>query len=120
MMSQIHFTIDFEKLKDTVMDSELNEVVKSSLVLILNEYMEKERDQYIQAESYQRSAARQDYRNGYYERELLMPNGRILLKVPRTRSGKFATDVFERYARCDRALLLSMLEMVITGFPHGK
>ena len=49
-----------------------------------------------------------------------LPNGRILLKVPRTRSGKFATDVFERYARCDRALLLSMLEMVINGVSTRK
>lgn len=120
MMSQINFTLDFEKLKDAVMESELNVIVKSSLVLVLNEYMEMERDQFIQARHHQRSEARQDYRNGYYEREFTMAAGKIRLKVPRTRSGEFSTDVFEKYARCDKALLISMLEMVVNGVSTRK
>lgn len=120
MMSQINFTLDFEKLKGEVLDSGLNDVVKSSLVLILNQYMETERDQYIQASSHERNSDRTDYRNGYYEREYLLPSGKISLKVPRTRSGEFSTEVFERYSRCDKALLLSMLEMVVNGVSTRK
>lgn len=102
------------------MESELNVIVKSSLVLVLNEYMEMERDQFIQADSHQRISTRQDYRNGYYEREFTMASGKIRLKVPRTRSGEFSTYVFEKYARCDKALLISMLEMVVNGVSTRK
>lgn len=41
MMPQLNFTLDFDKLKEEVMQSGLNDVVKSSLVLVLNQYMEK-------------------------------------------------------------------------------
>lgn len=120
MMTQINFTLDFEKLKDEVLQSGINDVVKSSLVLVLNQYMEMERDQYVQADTYKRTLERRDYRNGYYEREFIVASGKIHLKVPRTRSGEFSTDVFERYARCDQAILLSMLEMVVNGVSTRK
>ncbi len=120
MMAQINFTLDFDKIKDEVMQSGLNEVVKSSLVLLLNQYMENERDHYIQANAYERNAERKDYRNGYYDRELIMASGKIKLKVPRTRSGAFSTEIFEKYTRCDQALLLSMIEMVVNGVSTRK
>ncbi|WP_036824917.1 IS256 family transposase, partial [Pontibacillus yanchengensis] len=119
-MAQVNLTLDFEKLKDEVVNSGLNDVVKSSLVLILNQYMEKERDEHIQASSHERTSDRKDYRNGYYERELLMPSGNIRLDVPRTRSGEFSTEVFEKYKRQDKALLISMLEMVVNGVSTRK
>lgn len=115
MMTQINFTLDFEKIKDQVVESSLNEVIKSAIVLILNEYMEKERDNYMNNQRYDRTKNRHDYRNGYYERELILNIGTINLKVPRTRSGEFSTEIFEKYQRCDQALLLSMTEMVING-----
>lgn len=119
-MTQINFTLDFETLKDEVLHSGLNDVVKSAIVLLLNQYMEKERDQYIQAGAHERTSTRQDYRNGYYEREFVMASGKIRLRVPRTRSGEFSTDVFEKYARREQALILSMLEMVVNGVSTRK
>ncbi|WP_066263701.1 IS256 family transposase [Heyndrickxia acidicola] len=119
-MTQINFTLDFDKLKEEIGKSDLNDIVKSSIVLVLNQYMEMERDRYIQANSHERSSERTDYRNGYYEREMIVNVGKIRLKVPRTRNGEFATDVFEKYARCDKALLLSMLEMVVNGVSTRK
>lgn len=120
MMTQINFTLDFEKIKDQVVESSLNEVIKSAIVLILNEYMEKERDDYMNNQRYDRTKNRHDYRNGYYERELILNIGTINLKVPRTRSGEFSTEIFEKYQRCDQALLLSMTEMVINGVSTRK
>lgn len=66
-MTQINFTLDFTKLKEELIQSDLNDFVKSAMVLILNEYMEKERDDYMKNQSYDRSENRHDYRNGYYE-----------------------------------------------------
>ncbi|ETI70454.1 IS256 family transposase [Neobacillus vireti] len=119
-MTQLQFSLDMELLKDSVMNSNIDNVVKSAVVLVLNEYMEKERNDYLHAASYERSEERLDYRNGYYERELTMSIGKIKLKVPRTRNGEFSPTVFEKYARCDQALVLSMLEMVINGVSTRK
>lgn len=120
ILTQLKFTLDMDVLKDSVMNSNIEAVVKSTIVLVLNEYMEKERDDYLQAAAYERSDARRDYRNGYYERELLMSIGKITLRVPRTREGDFAPSVFEKYARCDQALVISMLEMVLNGVSTRK
>jgi len=119
-MTQLQFNLNMDVLKESVINSDLDMVVKSALVLVLNEFMEKERDDYLQAAAYERSAERRDYRNGYYERELIMSSGKLKLKVPRTRNGEFSPTVFEKYARCDQALVISMLEMVINGVSTRK
>jgi len=119
-MTQINFTLDFTKLKEELVQSNLNELVKSAMVLILNEYMEKERDEYMENQAYERSPDRHDYRNGYYERDYVLNVGRVKLKVPRTRSGQFSTEVFERYKRCDQAFLLSLTEMFVNGVSTRK
>jgi putative transposase len=119
-MTQIQFNLDMDLLKESVMDSNINSVIKASVVLILNEYMEFERDKYLNAKSYERSSERRDYRNGYYERELLISLGRVKLRVPRTRDGHFSPSIFERYSRIDQALLISMLEMVVNGVSTRK
>lgn len=114
-MTQFNFTLNLEELKDNLMKSDLNDFVKSALVIILNEYMEKERDDYMKTHSYERSSDRHDYRNGYYERDYTLNVGRVKLKVPRTRSGDFSTEVFEKYQRSDQAFLLSLTEMFVNG-----
>ncbi|WP_343785182.1 IS256 family transposase, partial [Alkalibacillus silvisoli] len=119
-MTQLQFNLDMDILKESVVNSNMEAVIKSTIVLLLNEYMEKERDEYLQVPSYERSGERFDYRNGYYERELMMSIGKIKLRVPRTRSGEFAPTVFEKYQRCDKAFVLSMLEMVINGVSTRK
>lgn len=119
-MTQLNFTIDFEKVKEELMQSSLNDVVKSTMILILNEYMEKERDLYMNGQAYERDGNRHDYRNGYYERDFTLNVGKIKLKVPRTRSGNFHTEVFELYSRSDQALVLSMAEMVVNGVSSRK
>src|SRR5699024_2908518 len=63
--------------------------------------------------SHERSEDRQDYRNGCYERDLTLNAGKVTLKVPRTRSGAFSKEIFEKYKRCDKSFLVSKLEMAI-------
>jgi len=119
-MTQIQFTLDFEKLKEEVMNAELTDVLKSAIVLMMNQFMEMERNEYIKASAYERNSERQDYRNGYYERDLTLRIGRVTLRVPRTRNGGFDTLAFEKYQRSERALLLSMLEMFVNGVSTRK
>src|SRR5690625_5586968 len=74
----------------------------------------------MENQTYERSSDRHDYRNGYYERDYVLNVGRVKLKVPRTRSGQFSTEVFERYKRCDQAFLLSLTEMFVNGVSTRK
>ncbi|UJL48334.1 IS256 family transposase [Virgibacillus sp. NKC19-16] len=119
-MTQIQFNLDMDFLKESLMNSNIDNVVKSTIVLVLNEYMEKERDAYLKAGAYERSDERQDYRNGYYDRDYMLSIGKVKLCVPRTRSGEFSTTAFEKYRRCDQAFALSMLEMVVNGVSTRK
>lgn len=119
-MTQYQFSLNIDDLKEAVMNSDMETVIKASVVMVLNEVMEKEREEHLQAGRYERSETRQDYRNGYYERELLLSIGTVTLRVPRTRNGEFSPSVFERYARCDQAFVLAMLEMVVNGVSTRK
>lgn len=119
-MVQLHFTLNMEELTEAVLQSNLNLNMKSLAVSVFNAYMEVERNQFIQAQAYERIEQRVDQRNGYYERELLIPQGNIKLRVPRTRSGEFKTELFNRYQRCDKAFVLTLMEMVIQGISTRK
>ena len=118
-MTQLNITLDTDKLKEVILSSNLNEMMKVCLVAILNAYMEAERDAFIQASSYERKVSRRDYRNGSYEREYITNIGSVRLKVPRTRSGEFDTEVFERYQRFATLFsLTNILNLVVKHYIH--
>ncbi|GAE95358.1 mobile element protein [Gracilibacillus boraciitolerans JCM 21714] len=119
-MTNLNFTLDFEKLKEELISSNLNDVIKSTMIVVLNAYMERERDQYMKKSAYERDENRHDYRNGYYERKFTLNVGKVALQVPRTRTGNFKTELFEQYSRSDQAFILSMAEMVINGVSTRK
>lgn len=88
------------------------------LTKVFNELMEKEGDENLENKAYQRDPNRSTYRNGYYERDYTIKIGTLTLRVPRTRDGKFSTELFERYQRNDvneKAILATMLEMYVQG-----
>jgi putative transposase len=77
--------------------------------------LEEEVNDFIQAEPYQRTKERKDYRNGHYERDLVTTAGEIEgLSVPRTRQG-FRTELFERYQRRMAELDEAILDMFVKG-----
>ena len=114
-MTQLNININMEELTESVLNSNINSMMKSMAVLVFNAYMEAERDEHIRASQYERTISRTDYRNGYYERDFTLSIGRLTLKVPRTRNGDFSTKLFKRYNRMDQAFVLSMVEAVING-----
>ncbi|WP_027964597.1 transposase, partial [Halalkalibacillus halophilus] len=79
-MTQLHINVDYEELKAELMESNLGAVSKSYIVIMMNAYMEMERDQYVQTTKYERHMDRQDYRNGYYSRDYVTGLGKIELK----------------------------------------
>ena len=87
---------------------------------LFNELMERQRDDYCNVDPYERGDSRNAQRNGYYQRDLTTRVGTLNLRVPRTRDGKFSTDIFERYQRNEKALVSTMLEMYVSGVSTRK
>jgi len=46
--------------------------------------------------------------------------GTLDLMVPKDRDGEFQTELFERYQRSEKALVLAMLEMYVSGVSTRK
>ena len=67
-----------------------------------------------------RSENRLGYRSGYYGRTLLTRVGKIELRVPQDRQGRFRKEVFERYQRSEKALVAAMLQMYVQGVSTRK
>src|SRR5699024_9127723 len=120
IMTQLQFNLDFDEIKEKVINSSLDDILKSTIVIVLNEFMKQERDEYLNVRAYERSDERRDYRNGYYPREMMMNIGKVNLRVPRTRSGEFDTTVFEKYQRSDQGFLMALVEMVVNGVSTRK
>jgi len=72
------------------------------------------------AEKGERAAGRQGYRSGYYGRKLITRVGKLELRVPQDRTGRFSTELFERYQRSERALVAALAEMYVQGVSTGK
>lgn len=104
--------------------AQLQEMVKERLQmaikLTLIQVLEEEIEAYIQAAPYQRTAERQDYRNGTYERDLDTSMGHIEdLPVPRTRNG-YRTELFERYQRRQEELDEAICKMFVQGISQAQ
>ena len=46
--------------------------------------------------------------------------GKIELRVPQDRQGRFRTAVFERYQRSEKALVTALIEMYVQGVSTRK
>jgi transposase-like protein len=82
--------------------------------------LEEELTSFLGAEKYDRTDGRQGYRNGYKPRVLKTRVGTLELMVPKDREGRFQTEMFEKYQRSEKALLLAIAEMYVQGVSTRK
>ena len=94
----------------------LREVVRTAL----QEVLEAEMTEALGAEKGERAAGRQGYRSGYYGRTLITRVGKLELRVPQDRTGRFSTELFERYQRSEQALVAALAEMYVQGVSTRK
>ena len=87
------------QLNDEVIKGQSKELVCGSVEETLNERLEKEAESLTQAARYERSEARQGYRSGHYDRNLITTSGDVTLHVPRFKGVPFETAIIERYRR---------------------
>ena len=72
-------------------------------------------DETLGAGKSERTAGRRGYRSGYYGRGLITRVGKIRLRVPQDRQGRFSTEIFERYQRSEKALVSALAKDVRPG-----
>jgi transposase-like protein len=82
--------------------------------------LDHEMTDYLQATPYERSAGRLGYRSGRRPRKLNTRAGVLSLDVPTERSGHFRTAVFDRYQRSEQAFVLALQEMYLQGVSTRK
>jgi transposase-like protein len=96
------------------------EFLKPLIQAAVQETLEAEMTETLGAEKGERSEGRLGYRSGYYPRSLITRVGKIELKVPQDRQGRFSTELFERYQRSEKALVAALAEMYVQGVSTRK
>ena len=117
-MTQRKHSIDVTELKQIAQDQP--DLLRPLIQAVLQEVLETEMDEALQAGKHERSADRLGYRSGYYRRGLVTRVGQLELRVPQDRQGHFNTAVFERYQRSEKALVAALAEMYVQGVSTRK
>ncbi len=70
------------------------EFLRALVRTALEEVLEAEMTEALGAEKGERTVGRQGYRSGYYGRTLITRIGKLELRVPQDRAGRFSTELF--------------------------
>ena len=99
----------------------LRALARGAIRIVLEGVMREELDALIGVRWGESSPKRKGYRNGFYQRDLVMTSGRLEdLNVPRDREGQFHTQVFERYRRYEPQVAQGLTEMFVVGTSTHK
>jgi transposase-like protein len=114
-----------DKRKDTAVEAILEQLIEHGPGEIAEIFsrafelaMQIERERFLGAEFYERTAGRQGYANGYKPKRIDTPAGSVTVQVPKTagHDGEpFYPQSLERGRRSVRAVMLAVAEMYIKG-----
>jgi transposase-like protein len=96
------------------------DVVRELFRDVLQEVLEAEMTETLQAKPGERTTERLGLRSGSYSRTLITRVGKLELRVPQDRQGRFSTQLFERYQRSEKALVSALAEMYVQGVSTRK
>ncbi len=119
-MAQYQVTIDSELLQGLLLSNSEENGVSALLETVLNQILQAQATEQLEAEPYERTEGRKGYRNGTYPHQLTIKVGALTLRIPRLREGQFSTELFARYQRSEQALVLALMEMVINGVSNRR
>jgi len=88
--------------------------------VLVNEAMQIERENFLQAKPYERSNKRQGYANGYKPKTVKTRVGEVTFDIPQVREGGFYPQAMEKGLRSERALTLTLAEMYVQGVSTRK
>ncbi len=94
---------------------DIKELVKNTVRDVINQLLEEEADELVNAGRYERTAGREAYRSGHCKRKLVTSAGEVELDVPKLRGATFQTAVIERYRRRETSVEEAIIEMCLAG-----
>jgi putative transposase len=94
---------------------DLDEQMKGNHRQFLEALMGYERQCFLNAQPYERTDQRVDQANGFYRRDLTTRLGVLSLRVPRTRSGCFHSQVLPRYQRREPQVNEALKQVFLLG-----
>ena len=84
--------------------------------ILFNEAMKIEREEALDARSYQRTSDRKGYANGYKPKTVDTRMGRMTVDIPQVRGEvEFYPSSLEKGCRSERALMVAIAEMYVKG-----
>src|SRR6516164_8879623 len=117
-MTQKKAKRSLQEIKELI--GEEQDILRPLIGAVLQEILEAEMSEALGAEKGQRVEGRLGYRSGYYVRSLITRVGRLELRVPQDRQGRFSSQLFERYQRSEKALVGALAEMYVQGVSTRK
>ena len=87
------------QLNEDLIKHDLKDLVRSSVEETLNALLDKEADELVNAQRYERSDTRQGYRSGHYKRNFQTTAGEVELKVPKLKGVPFETAEYSGAAK---------------------
>ena len=109
-MSEPIVTLNEESLK-----SDLRELVRRTVEDTLNGLLDEEADDLVGAGRHRRTADREAYRAGHYDRRLTTTSGEVTIRMPKLKGMRFTTAIIERYRRREASVEEAMIEMYLAG-----
>jgi putative transposase len=103
-------TLNEESLK-----GDLRELVRQTVEDTPDALLEEEADDLVGAERYERTAGREAYRAGHYDRRLATTSGEVTLHMPKLKGVRFTTAIVERYRRREASVEEAMIETCLAG-----
>ena len=107
-----------QEIKELIGEQE--DILRPLISAVLQEILEAEMSEALGAEKSERAEGRLGYRSGYYVRSLITRVGKLELRVPQDRQGRFSSELFERYQRSEKALVGALAEMYVQGVSTRK
>lgn len=96
------------------------EAIPDMIRTLVNAAMQLERQAYLGAAPYERTAERRDHANGFKPKTVATRMGQVTFDVPQARHGSFYPQSLEKGLRSERALKLALAEMYIQGVSTRK
>lgn len=100
--------------------AEQEDFLRTLIQQVVQQVLEAEMEEALGALKGERTPDRLGYRSGDYSRTLMTRVGKLELRVPQDRQGRFRTEVFERYQRSEKALVGALAEMYVQGVSTRK
>ena len=100
---------------ESAIKNELKELVRQTVEDTINTLLKEEADDLIGAERYERTADREAYRAGHYDRKLTTTSGVVNIEMPKLKGARFVTAIIERYKRREVSVEEAIVEMYLAG-----